>query len=170
MSLCCDDKTKHDINSSMERSCNDTTSSQRVTIHNARTPVSRNGPSLEIITSFTCCETSVGKVRVLGFGLRHTEVFARDCRHVSCEACCLVRIGVSKSDNCHKADSLLKTKSKFSRNLDESTVLMMGINKCVNEAHHHDPILEASQEHLNDEEKMDCRGSTESCPLNDLNM
>ena len=29
-------------------------------------------------------------------------------------------------------------------------VLMMSINKCVNEAHHHDPILEASQEHLGD--------------------
>ena len=91
---------------------------------------------------------------------------------MSCEACCLPCIGVGKSDNCHEADSLFHTISKVSRNLDESTVLMMGINKCVNEAHHHDPILEASQEPMNDEvmEKMVCRGSTESCHLNDLNM
>ena len=51
---------------------------------------------------------------------------------------------------------LFYTITKVSRILDASTVLMMGINKCVNEAHHHDPILEASQEHLGDQvmEKM----------------
>ena len=32
-----------------------------------------------------------------------------------------------------------------------SAVLMMSINKSVNEAHHHDPVLEASQEHLGDQ-------------------
>ena len=44
----------------------------------------------------------------------------------------------------------------FSRILDASAVLMMSINKSVNEAHYYDPILEASQEHLGDKvmEKM----------------
>ena len=36
-------------------------------------------------------------------------------------------------------------------------MLMMSIHKRVNEAHHHDPLLEASQEHLRDQimDKMD---------------
>ena len=48
------------------------------------------------------------------------------------------------------------TITKVSRILDASTVLMMGINKRVNEPHRHDPILEASQEYLGDQvmEKM----------------
>ena len=39
---------------------------------------------------------------------------------------------------------------------DASAVLMMSIDKCVDEAHHHDPTPEASQEHLGDQvmEKM----------------
>ena len=94
-------------------------------------------------------------MRVSGFGLQQTEVFARDCRYVSCEACCLVRVGAGKSDSRHEADSPFHT-IKVSRVLDASTVLMMGMNKCVNEAHHHDSVLEASQEHLGDQvmEKM----------------
>ena len=40
--------------------------------------------------------------------------------------------------------------------IDASTVLMMSTHTRVNEAHHHDPILEASQEHMGDQvmEKM----------------
>ena len=43
------------------------------------------------------------------------------------------------------------TITKDSRILDASTVLMMGINKRVNEPHRQDPILEASQEYLGDQ-------------------
>ena len=49
-----DDRNKHDINPSMGRSCNHTPSSKGFTIHDARTPVCINGPSSEIIASFTC--------------------------------------------------------------------------------------------------------------------
>ena len=34
---------------------------------------------------------------------------------------------------------------------DVFTVLMMNIDKCVNEPHHHEPILEASKDHLGDQ-------------------
>ena len=80
----------------------------------------------------------------------------RDCKHVSSEACCLVRVGVGGSDSNHKADPSFHAITNVPRILDTSTVLMMGIHKRVNEAHHHDPILEASQEHLGDQvmEKM----------------
>ena len=72
-------------------------------------------------------------------------------RHVSCEACCLVRMGVGRSNSRHEAGSPFNAITKVSRILDASTVLMTGVNKCVIEAHHHDPILEASQEHLGDQ-------------------
>ena len=63
---------------------------------------------------------------------------------MSCEACCLVRVGVGRSGGRRKAGSSFHAITKVPRILDKSTVLMMGINKCVNEAHHHDSILEAS--------------------------
>ena len=93
-------------------------------------------------------------MRVSGFGLRQMEVLARDCRHVSCEACCLVRVGVGRRDSRHEGDSPFQPITKVPRILDVSTVLMMGIHKCVNDADHHDPILETSQEHLGDLEKI----------------
>ena len=89
-------------------------------------------------------------VRVSGFGLRQTEVFARNCSHVSCETCCLVRVGVGRSDSRHEADSPFYTITKVPRILDVSTVLVMGTHKCVSEADHHDPILETSKERLGD--------------------
>ena len=50
-----------------------------------------------------------------------------------------------------EADSpFMQSPNKVSRIFDASTVSMMSINKRVNTAHHHDPILEASQEHLGD--------------------
>ena len=64
--------------------------------------------------------------------------------------------GVGRSDRRHDADSPFHAITKVSRIIYASAVLMMSIDKCVNEAHHHDPIPEASQEHLGDQvmEKM----------------
>ena len=69
---------------------------------------------------------------------------------------CLVRVSVGRSDSRHEADSPFHAITKVPRILHASTVLMMSIHKRVNEAHHHDPTLEASQEHLGDQvmEKM----------------
>ena len=70
-------------------------------------------------------------------------------RHVAWYAC-----GVGRRDSRHEGDSPFQTITKVPRILDVSTVLMMGIHKCVNDADHHDPILETSQEHLGDLEKI----------------
>ena len=70
---------------------------------------------------------------------------------------CLVRqvtwcvVSVGRSDSRHEADSPFYAITKITKILDASAVLMMSINKGVNEAHYHDPILEASQEHLGDQ-------------------
>ena len=87
-----------------------------------------------------------GRCGYLAFGLWQTEV----------EACCLVRMDAGRSKSLHEAESSFYAITKVSRNLDTSTVQMMSIYKCVNEAHHHDRILEASKEHLSDQvmEKM----------------
>ena len=60
------------------------------------------------------------------------------------------------SDSRHEADSDFYAITKVSRILDASAVLMMSIDKGVNEAHYHEHKLEASQEHLGDQvmEKM----------------
>ena len=89
-------------------------------------------------------------MRISGFGLRQAEVQTRDCRHVSWWACYLVRVDVSKSDSRHEADSPFHAITKSPGILDASVVLMSR-NKRVNEAHHHDPKLEASQEHLGEQ-------------------
>ena len=112
------------------------------------------------------------KVRISGSGLRHVEVQTRDCRHVSCQACCLVRVSVGRSDSRHETDSPFLAIPKVSRIFDVLAVLMMSINKRINEAHHHDPILEASQEHLGDQVmgRWLLRGSTVACHPIDKNI
>ena len=91
-------------------------------------------------------------MRISGFGLRQAEVEAR----VSRQAGYLVCVSVGRSDSRHEADSPFHAITKVSMILDASAVLMMRINKRVNEAHHHDSILKASQYYLGDQimEKM----------------
>ena len=150
MSVGGDDGTKHNVNSSLGGSCNDSPPSKSFTVHDASTSVCMNGPSLEIVSSFSFCGTSVGKVRVSGFGLRLTETSVQDCEHVSSEACCLVPVGVAGSDNSHEAGLSFHAIFQIPRILDASTVLMMSTDKCVKEDHHHSTNLEASQEHPGD--------------------
>ena len=70
---------------------------------------------------------------------------------------CLVRqvaticVSVCRSDSRRKADSSLHAITNVPKILNTSTVLMMGINKGVKEAHHHNPILKTSQEHTGDQ-------------------
>ena len=75
----------------------------------------------------------------------------RDCRHVSSETSCLISVGVCRSDGRHKADSSLHAITKVPGIFDNSTVLMMGINKSIMEGHHNNIILKASQEHPGDQ-------------------
>ena len=55
----------------------------KVSPSTTRIPVCFDGQSLEIIASFTCCRTNVGKMRTYGLRLRQAEVQTRECRHVS---------------------------------------------------------------------------------------
>ena len=75
----------------------------------------------------------------------------RDCKHASSETSCLICVGVGRSDGRLNADSSLHAITKVPRIFDNSTVLMMGINKGVKEAHHHNTIVKASQEHPGDQ-------------------
>ena len=65
-------------------------------------------------------------------------------------------MSVGRSDSRHKADSSFHAITEVPRILDALTVLMMGINRSVNDAHYRDAIVEASQEHPGDQvvEKM----------------
>ena len=68
MSFSSDDWAKHNLNSSMGRSCNSTPSSKCFTISKASTPVSVDGPSVKVIASFTCYGTNIGEVWISCFG------------------------------------------------------------------------------------------------------
>ena len=95
-------------------------------------------------------------MRISGLGLRQAEVETWDCRHVPCQTRYLVCVSVGRSDSRHEADSPFHAVPRIFRILHASAVWMMSINKCVNEAHHHDLMLEASKTHLGDKvmEKM----------------
>ena len=60
-------------------------------------------------------------------------------------------MGVGGIDGRHEADPSFHAITKISRIIDASAVLIVSIDKGVKEAHHHDPILETSQEHLGDQ-------------------
>ena len=89
-------------------------------------------------------------MRLFGFGLRQAEAEARSGGHVSCQADYLTSVGVGRSDSRHEADSPFYTITKVSGILDVA-VKMMGINYGVNKAHHHNPVLKASEEHTGDQ-------------------
>ena len=100
----------------------------------------KDGPSLEVNTSFTCCGTNVGKMQISGFGLRQAEVGW----HVSCQADYLIRVDMGGNGSRDKADSPFHAMPKISRVLNTSAVVIVSINKGINEAHHYYPILKAS--------------------------
>ena len=62
--------------------------------------------------------------------------------------------------------------TKITRILGTLAVPMMSINNGVKEAHYHDSILKAPQEHSGDQvvEKWFLRGNTEACLQNEVNM
>ena len=151
MSLGGDDRTKHDINSPMRGSGNRTPSSKGFTINDASTTICINSPPMIIVALFNCSGTIIGKVWISGFGLRMPEGVVWDAREVLRKTRCLISVGVGRSDGCHKADPSFHAITKAPRILEALTVLVMGINKGVNDAHHHDSILEASQEHMGDQ-------------------
>ena len=108
-------------------------------------------------------------MRISGLGLRQAIVQTRDRKHVSCEACYLVRVRVRRSDTRLEGDFPFHAITKVPMILDTSTVLMMGMKKGINEAHHLNPILlKASQEHTGDQvmEKMVSPWKHRSLPLN----
>ena len=150
MSLGGDGRTKHSINSSIKRLSDGTPSSKDFTIHNASTHVSIDGPSSEVIASFTFVVRTLARCGylALGFGQRK---FRRGTAGICFVACCLVRVSVGRSDGCLEEDSPIHAITKIQWILDASAVLMISVDKRVNEAHHHDPMLEASQEHLSDQ-------------------
>ena len=144
MSFCRDDRTKHNIYSSMVRSCNSTPSRKCFTIGKAGTPVSVDGPSLKIIASFARFGTNVGEMRISGFGTRQVKSLILDSRYVSCQTGHLVCVSIGRSDSLHETNSPFHAITKVSRILNISAVVIMGIDKSVNEAHYNDPILETS--------------------------
>ena len=75
MSLAGDDGTKHDINPSMVRSCNHTSSSEGFTIHDAYSRLYKR-PILGNHCLFHVFRNEHWE-RISGFGLRETEFFSR---------------------------------------------------------------------------------------------
>ena len=72
----------------------------------------------KFIASFTCYGTSVGKIRIPGFGLGQLEVLVRDRKYVSSKTRCLICVGVGKSDGRHKANPSIHAITKISRILE----------------------------------------------------
>ena len=63
---------------------------------------------------------------------------------MSDKTCYLVRVGTSGSDGGHKVVSSFHTVPNISRTFDISAVVIMVIDKIINEAHYHESVLEAS--------------------------
>ena len=68
----------------------------------------------------------------------------------SCQADCLIRMGVSWSDGSHKSNAPFHTISKIPWVIHVSAVVAVGMDQSVNDTHHNDPILKASLKDLGD--------------------
>ena len=63
----------------------------------------------------------------------------------------LVCMGISRSDGRHKANSSFHVIPEVPRMFNVSTMMVLRMDKCIDEAHHSDAKLEASQEYLGDQ-------------------
>ena len=70
-------------------------------------------------------------MRISGFGTRQAKFLTLDRKHLSCQTGYLVRLGIGRSHGCHEE-------------VAASAVVIMGVDKGINEAHYHDSILEVS--------------------------
>ena len=66
----------------------------------------------------------------------------------SCQADCLIRMYVSWSDCSHKSNPSFHTISKVPWIVQVSAVVVVRIHRCVNDTHHNNSILKASEEDL----------------------
>ena len=72
------------------------------------------------------------------FGTRQAKSLIRDRRYVSCQTGYLVCVSTGWSDSRHDADSPFHAIPKISRTVNIQAVVIMGIDKGVNETHYND--------------------------------
>ena len=70
---------------------------------------------------------------------------------MSCQTGCLVRVIIGRSDVSHKAYFSFHAIPKTSRTFNISAVMIMGINKSINEANYLDSMLDASKKYMGDQ-------------------
>ena len=75
----------------------------------------------------------------------------RDAREVLRKTRSLIRVGVGKSDGRHSAIPSSHAITQISRILGILAMLLMGINKGIDEAQYHDSILKASHKHTGEQ-------------------
>ena len=139
MSLGGDDRTKHNIFSSMVRSSDSTTSQQGEYPCQCRWPILGSHCLFRVLWYERWGDADIWHWVAAGGS------------SVSCWTCYLICVSVGRSDSRHEADSPFHAIPKIPRNLCASAVLMMSKKKGVNESHYRDPILETWQEHLGDQ-------------------
>ena len=121
MGLCSDNRTKHDVNSSMRGSGNHTPWSKGFTIHNASTTLCINSPPMVIMAQFFGSGTIIGEKRISGLGFVKTERVARDAS--------LVRVGVDRSDGDHESHPSCQAITNAPSVCRIKAVFMMGTDK-----------------------------------------
>ena len=85
----------------------------------------------------------LGEIRIFGFDRRQAKPLMREFKRAPNSAKGLVRMGVSWSDGRQKADSPFHAVLEISWIVRIVTVIVVGVNKGVNNTHNHDPMLKA---------------------------
>ena len=87
-------------------------------------------------------------MRISGFGSRQAKFLMWDHGKTSRQAHQLEDMGICRSNCSHKTNSTSHTISKVSMVIHISAVVDMGIKEGIDDTHHYNSILKASQENL----------------------
>ena len=93
---------------------------------------------------FTCCGSEVRKIRVSGFGSWQAKLLVESNKQAPRQAKELVRMCVCEGDSSHKPISPFHAISEVPWIVRIATVILVGVNRGVDNTHNHKSTLEAS--------------------------
>ena len=103
---------------------------------------------LNIVALFTCCGSRVRKIRISGFDSRQAKLLVRKIKRASGQAKGLVRMGLCWGDSRHKPNSPFHAVSEVPWIVRMTAVIVVGVNKSVDNTNNHNSILKASKKCL----------------------
>ena len=110
-----------------------------------------HGPSVKVVAFFTCSGSRVREIRISDFDSQQAKLLVTNNKRASSQAKGLVRMGVFRGDSSHKPNSPFHAVSEVLWIIHLTAVIVVGVDKGVDNTHNDNSMLKASLKCLSDE-------------------